>query len=523
MTLFTRAILLVFIAFISLFAEADIESQKLKSLSGDLERLERDIAKNSGVWIKSYNSYTAYQDARKNLKDVESRIKKLEFRADSEEKRLELDSLFSKQKVLTEQIELSKAQGSSPFVSLLQPDEAGEVPTISNPFDIFSGLSYVKRLNDYYKEYIFRENELRVVLTLLEQKIAILREMIEIDKTYKSELDISQLQLEKFKLAQETLTSTAGVYEKRIETTEAKINKEIREQIFRLVNIVFIIVVLFVISFIVKRILKRYIVDNERFYIANKIITFVNVTLVILILLFSYIDNVGYIATVLGVASAGLAIAMRDWFMSLLGWAVIMLGGSIHVGDRVRFVKDGMEYIGDVLDISMQRITMMEDVTLTTVELNRRAGRIIFVPNNYIFTSMIANYTHGSLKSVWDGVDIVITFDSNVQKAAEIVKEVCRKHSKGYTEIARKQINRMRGRYNLKSTNVEPRIFTLLEPYGMKISGWYMVSAYSTLALRSNISVEIINAFKEHDDITIAYPTQTLFAQTSQQELKYNQ
>jgi small-conductance mechanosensitive channel len=69
---------------------------------------------------------------------------------------------------------------------------------------------------------------------------------------------------------------------------------------------------------------------------------------------------------------------MRDWFMSLLGWLVIVVGGSIHVGDRVRFMKDGMEYVGDVLDVSMQRITIMEDVTLTTVEVNRRAGKDCF-------------------------------------------------------------------------------------------------------------------------------------------------
>jgi len=260
-----------------------------------------------------------------------------------------------------------------------------------------------------------------------------------------------------------------------------------------------------------KRVIKRYIVDNERFYMANKIVTFINVTLIILILLFSYIDNVGYFATVLGFASAGLAIAMRDWFMSLLGWLVIVVGGSIHVGDRVRFMKDGMEYVGDVLDISMQRITIMEDVTLTTVVVNRRAGRIVFVPNNYIFTSMIANYSHGSLKTVWDGIDIVITFDSNHKKAAHLVKEICRKYSKGYTDITRKQINKLRDKYSLKNSNVEPRVFTFIESNGVKVSAWYLTNAYATLTLRSTISADIVDAFNAEHDITIAYPTQTFY------------
>jgi small-conductance mechanosensitive channel len=486
---------------------------QIDNANEELAKIQKELSKENSIWLKSYNSYMAYQGARKSLRDVKYRIEQLENRSSSVERKLEIEALQAKQKVLTEQIDLLKAQGTSPFVSLLKPDEAGELPSITNPFDIVTGLSYVKRLNSQYRDYILREEELQGLITLLERQVALYKEISRLDpkSDYEVELEATLLQVEKFKLALETLVSTAEVYEKRIESTEAKINKEIKEQIFKLLNIGMIVVILFVISFLFKRVIKRYIVDNERFYMANKIVTFINVTLIILILLFSYIDNVGYFATVLGFASAGLAIAMRDWFMSLLGWLVIVVGGSIHVGDRVRFMKDGMEYVGDVLDISMQRITIMEDVTLTTVEVNRRAGRIVFVPNNYIFTSMIANYSHGSLKTVWDGIDIVITFDSNHKKAAHIVKEICRKYSKGYTDITRKQINKLRDRYSLKNSNVEPRVFTFIEPYGMKVSGWYLTNAYATLTLRSTISADIIDAFNAEHDITIAYPTQTFY------------
>ncbi|OHD84627.1 MAG: hypothetical protein A3I60_06740 [Sulfuricurvum sp. RIFCSPLOWO2_02_FULL_43_45] len=486
---------------------------QIQNAQDELAKIQKELSHGNSIWLKSYNSYMAYQEARKSLRDVKYRIEQLQNRSSNVERKLEIEALQAKQKVLTEQIDLLKAQGASPFVSLLKPDEAGELPSITNPLDIFTGLSYVKRLNSQYHDYVLREEELQELIALLEHQVGLYKDLMHLNPKadYEVELEATLLQVEKFKLALETLISTADVYEKRIESTEAKINKEIKDQIFKLLNIGMIVVVLFLISFLFKRVIKRYIVDNERFYMANKIVTFINVTLIILILLFSYIDNVGYFATVLGFASAGLAIAMRDWFMSLLGWLVIVVGGSIHVGDRVRFMKDGMEYVGDVLDISMQRITIMEDVTLTTVEVNRRAGRIVFVPNNYIFTSMIANYSHGSLKTVWDGIDIVITFDSNHKKAAHLVKEICRKYSKGYTDITRKQINKLRDKYSLKNSNVEPRVFTFIESNGMKVSAWYLTNAYATLTLRSTISADIVDAFNAEHDITIAYPTQTFY------------
>ena len=486
---------------------------EIQNAQDELSKIQKELSRGNSIWLKSYNSYMAYQGARKSLREINYRIEQLQNRSASLERKLEIEALQAKQKVLTEQIDLLKAQGTSPFVSLLKPDEAGELPSITNPFDIFTGLSYVKRLNSQYKDYVLREEELQEVIALLEHQVGLYKELRHLNPKvdYEVELEATLLQVEKFKLALETLVSTAEVYEKRLESTEAKINKEIKDQIFKLLNIGMIVVVLFLISFLFKRVIKRYIVDNERFYMANKIVTFINVTLIILILLFSYIDNVGYFATVLGFASAGLAIAMRDWFMSLLGWLVIVVGGSIHVGDRVRFMKDGMEYVGDVLDVSMQRITIMEDVTLTTVEVNRRAGRIVFIPNNYIFTSMIANYSHGSLKTVWDGIDIVITFDSNHKKASHLVKEICRKYSKGYTDITRKQINKLRDKYSLKNSNVEPRIFTFIESNGIKVSAWYLTNAYATLTLRSTISADIVDAFNAEHDITIAYPTQTFY------------
>ena len=102
----------------------------------------------------------------------------------------------------------------------------------------------------------------------------------------------------------------------------------------------------------------------------------------------------------------------------------------------------------------------------------------------------------------------MITFDSNYKKAQHQIREIVKKYSKGYTEISRKQLNMLRSQYSLKNINVEPRIYTFMEDYGVKISCWYMTNSYATLTLRSNIYSNILDAINEADDIKIAYPTQ---------------
>lgn len=488
-------------------------SNTITQFQSELQEINQQLTKDN-VWEKSYSSHIAYSQVRDDLDILQANIKKLSKKRKKSSEDIEtLEELKSKEKILSEQFALlDKQQGKSPFVALLQPEEIEDIPVLSNPFDIFTAISFVKHLEEIYSDYLKRGVELSELISLLQKKKELLDNLkaIHSNGDYDNELRETTRRLDKFTNAQEILEITANIYDKRIDEIEVKVNKQIEMQVYKLTKIGLIILFLFGLALFLKTMSKKYITDNDRFYMANKIINFGNFILIMIIVLFSYIENVSYLVTVLGFASAGIAIAMKDWFMSMLGWLVIVLGGSIHVGDRIRVDMDGMKYVGDVMDISLLRMTILEDITLTTYSENRRAGRIIFVPNNYVFTRMIASYSHDSLKTVWDGIDITITFDSDHKKAMHIAREVARKYSKGYTDITRKQLNKLRHKYSLKNTNVEPRVFSFIEPNGLNVSVWYLTNAYATLTLRSTISTDIIDAFNLEDDITIAYPTQQL-------------
>jgi small-conductance mechanosensitive channel len=77
--------------------------------------------------------------------------------------------------------------------------------------------------------------------------------------------------------------------------------------------------------------------------------------------------------------------------------------------------------------------------------------------------------------------------------------------------MTRKQLNKLRSKYSMKNTSVEPRIFAFLDTYGVRISVWYLTNSYATLTLRSTISMEIYNRIREDDKISLAIPTQTIY------------
>ncbi|MCB4745246.1 MAG: mechanosensitive ion channel [Sulfurovum sp.] len=491
--------------------------QNTTSVKGLLEKkniLEESLKENS-TWSKIYSNYHTYKELKNQKIVLDKKINKfsLKRRLNASQQKT-LNILENEKKILIGKLQLLKEYEDNPFKKFLRPPSIGEIPHVGNPFAIISAFSFMERLKNDQSEYYSRYHSIKQLMEKLEEKKGVLKSILEREpqnqKLQKEFTDIEE-EINTFIPVIEIFKTTQNVYQKKIDEISLNLQKEIRKEIEKATIIGIIILIFLIVIFLVKYLVKRYMSDNDRFYTINKFLNFTFFSLLLLTLLFAYIENVNYLVTILGFASAGIAIALKDWFMSLIGWFVIIIGGAVHVGDRVKFVRSGMEYVGDIVDISLLRMTIQEDITLTTYMHNRRAGRIIFVPNNYIFTDMIANYSHAGLKTVWDGIDFMITFDSNVQKASSIAKEITKKYSKGYTDITRKQLNKLRSQYSMKNTNVEPRIYTFIEPYGIKISAWYHTNAYATLTLRSTISIEMIERIQAEEDINLAFPTQSIY------------
>lgn len=522
LNIFSKIFLFLFLFSTAAFAEVEVENKSVVEdgaiklakekeekeheleLLSEITEFEKTI--NENIWFKRYEGYLNYLQFKKEISDLDRRIKRLSKKR-SKQAKSELSILKTKREIRISEIELLKDYEESAVGKFVKPQEIKDIPEVTNPFMIITALSYMKQLEEQNKDYTSNYEEVQELLMSLN----ILQDRYdEYKKIDRIKVDKSKQAISDFELVLDIFSTTHHVYNQKIEEINLSLTKQIKDQTKRALYLLIAVLIIIALAVFTKILIKKYMTEHENFYAANKAVNFILVVMVLLVVLFEYIDNVSYLVTFLGFASAGIAIAMKDWFMSILGWFVIIMGGSIHVGDRIRIKQGNHEYVGDVLDVSLLRITLHEDVTLTTYLENRRAGRVIFIPNNFIFTDMIANYSHSGLKTVWDGIDITITFDSNHQKAQHIVKETTRKLSKGYTDITRKQLNRIRSKYNLRSTNVDPRVFSFIEPNGVRISAWYQTSAFATLTLRSTISVEIVEAFNKEDDITIAFPTQTI-------------
>ena len=482
--------------------------QNIAQINILLESISKiDFELKDNILLKRYSNYLSYSKISTELAVLRDNLKRKTNITDEQ-----TYQLHNKIRVKENELELIDEYKGSPIGGLINPPQIDKYENITNPFGIINSLSHIKKLENNKKIFKTLEKDIDFLTIKLDEELLLYLELFNLDQKPEYKEKITYLDKEKkdFIMVLEIVSTTEEVYTRKIEQVILEIKSLISQQVQKMVVIFIIIMILLVIAFLVKLALKRYFSQNENYYMINKIINFTLVFLILMLILFSYIDNVSYLVTILGFASAGIAIALKDWFMSIFGWMVIVTSGSIQVGDRIKVSKGNVETVGDVLDISLFKITIREDITYTSYTVNRRSGRIFFIPNNYIFSELISNYTHSGLRTVWDGIDITITFDSNHKKAQKIARDILKHYSKGYTDITRKQLSKMRSKYQLRATGVEPRVFTFVEPQGIVISSWYLTNSYAALVLRSTISPEILDAFMKEDDIHIAYPTQQI-------------
>jgi len=529
---FFRLLALVLLLSLALFAKKEDAKDTAKAVASEMELnasindkkskisdIDSKLAKN--IWLKRYSDYQSYKTLNDEQDDLRLKIVHLKKRDDADE---EMRGLQKKLENVKKQLAIYGDGRPTIFGDMVKIEEVAGIKKVDNPFLIFSALSTIRSFDEKKGLYESRLSEIDKLVDMLRAKKELSKELDVLVAKSKYEenatqKDARQKALENttralidIKNERDDFEVSVSIFAKKSAEIAQRLKFEAKEQLLKLLNIALVIVALFAISFGLKLLVKRYFAErHENAYVTKKIIGATTYFLVALTLLFSYIENVSYLVTILGFASAGIAIAMKDWFMSILGWFAIVSSGIIKVGDRIKITsKDGGEILGDVLDISPLKVTLYEDVTLLSVEKYRRAGRVVFMPNNFVFTHVILNYSHDGLSTVWDNVNIVLSFDSDMIRATDIATAVASKHSKTFARLTERASSRLRNRYSMRNYSSEPRVFTFIENYGVVLSVWYLSHSFTILGTKSAVSKDLLEAIKNEPSVHIAYPTTTI-------------
>jgi small-conductance mechanosensitive channel len=290
-----------------------------------------------------------------------------------------------------------------------------------------------------------------------------------------------------------------------IETSE----KNYRErELTRIIVVVVILIAIVAALWITRRAIRRYASDAESSAFWIRLLNIATAAIAALFLIFNYIDNLLYALTFVGFVAAGLTIVMKEAVLNFIAWLRLVFGGAIVVGDRI-LIYDSQPVIGDVIGISPMSLTLYENITHNNAAEIKRAGRIVFIPNNFIFTKAFYNYTHDTMKTLYDLIEIPFELKSDFDRIDKITRETVTALTGRYIEMAKLQYDRLRDRYTMRGKRMRPKIQFMFQEDGKAIRMylWYIAPYRDILNVRSAMTLELLRRFKSEPDIMLAGET----------------
>lgn len=261
----------------------------------------------------------------------------------------------------------------------------------------------------------------------------------------------------------------------------------------------YVIVGYFLILLLV-RFTNRHVKDLKARHTIRKNIVYVFSLLIILVVIAFWAHKISSITIFLGVASAGVALALQEALLSVAGWFLIVFRHPYEVGDRIEL--NGVK--GDVIDIRLFQTSLLE--IGNWVEADQSTGRIANIPNSAVFKKENFNYSRG-FEFIWNEIKVLITFESDWKKAEEIMLTRGRDLVGDMEKEVKNKIDKMTQHYMIYYDKLTPIVYTNIKDSGVEMSLRYLTEAKTRRSTHDKLCREIMEDFGKEPSVNFAYTT----------------
>lgn len=288
--------------------------------------------------------------------------------------------------------------------------------------------------------------------------------------------------------------------------------------VLQLLESIAVIAVIMVARAILIHLLKKHVNDSARLYRVRRVITYTAGILAMLVLGRIWFAGLQDLGVLLGLAAAGLAIALKEPLLNLAAWFYLLIRRPYVVGDRI----EAMGIMGDVIDIRMFQTYLLE--CGQWVESDQSTGRIALIPNGHVFQQSMINYTHG-FEPIWEELALTISFESNWKKAKSILTGLVNEHAGHYSATSEHQLREIAGQHLIYYGKLTPIVYTAIRENGVHLTMRYLTPPRQRRAMSQRMWEAILEAFTAEADIHFAYPTTRFYTESpqSQSALPYTQ
>jgi small-conductance mechanosensitive channel len=227
----------------------------------------------------------------------------------------------------------------------------------------------------------------------------------------------------------------------------------------------------------------------------------------VLLILLVIIGPPGQVGTFLGLAGAGLTVALKDFIVAFIGWLVLMGKNGIRLGDWVEI--NGVT--GEVVELNMFHTVLLETGNWT--DSGHPTGRRVTFTNSFAIEGHYFNFSTSG-QWLWDELQVVLPTGQDPYPIIDAIQKRVAEATSDSTKLAEQEWKTAARSRDMSALSAAPAINVKPVIGGVEIAVRYITRANERYQLRAKLyqaAVDLLGGKNMH----LAPPADTAPAPTS--------
>jgi len=239
----------------------------------------------------------------------------------------------------------------------------------------------------------------------------------------------------------------------------------------------------------INRYFAEGVAERTRLHTLRVVIRFAVQAVGVLLILVVVLGIPQQMPTILGLAGAGLTVALKDFIVAFFGWFVLMGKNGLRVGDWVEI--NGVA--GEVIEINLLRTVLLETGNWTTT--GHPTGRKVAFVNSYAIEGHFFNFTTSG-QWLWDEVQMMVPAEQDPYALIDAIQKTVTKATEDNAKAAEKEWQNATSRYRVQSVSAAPAVNLRPTPSGVEVHVRYITRAHERSAMKTQISQALVQLLR---------------------------
>ncbi len=286
----------------------------------------------------------------------------------------------------------------------------------------------------------------------------------------------------------------SDIYASWIELVDVRERAALHHIIQALLWIVLVLFAVYVLARVIDRLFTGMTAENKRIDTLRSVVKFATQAVGALVILFIIIGMPTQTTTVLGLAGAGLTVAMKDFIVAFFGWFILMGRNGIRVGDWVEINGVG----GEVVEVGLLKTVLLETGNWT--DSSHPTGRRVSFVNSFAIEGHFFNFTTSG-QWMWDELQVLIPPSQDPYPVIDGIQKLVEQETATNAAKAEAEWKETTSCYRAKTLSAVPGINVLPTGGGIEVRVRYITRAYERHETRKRIYEAVVGMMHRRDAV----------------------